>query len=69
MNHGKTLKVGQPIKKKCSRNRNKSPQPMKKLRLRGDWSDTGPNSRPETEQRVVDERTADGKNRKTKEHC
>jgi hypothetical protein len=22
---------------------------MKKLRLRGDWSDTGPNSRPETE--------------------
>ena len=24
---------------------------MKKLRLRGDWSDTGPNSRPETETR------------------
>ena len=24
-----------------------SPQPVKKLRLRGDWSDTGPNSRPE----------------------
>jgi hypothetical protein len=31
------------------RGRARSPQPMKKLRLRGDWSDTGPNSRPETE--------------------
>jgi hypothetical protein len=26
---------------------------MKKLRLRGDWSDTGPNSRPETEIRLA----------------
>lgn len=47
---GKKLKVGRPVKKKLSaRGRNRSPQPMKKLRLRGDWSDTGPNSRPETE--------------------
>jgi hypothetical protein len=35
------------------RGRNRSPQPMKKLRLRGDWSDTGPNSRPETEIRLA----------------
>jgi len=55
--HGKKLKVGRPAKKKSSRNRNKSPQPMKKLRLRGDWSDTGPNSRPETEARDIEERS------------
>ena len=47
---GKKLKVGNP-EKKTSKRRNKSPQPFKKLRLRGDWSDTGPNSRPETEAR------------------
>jgi len=56
--HGMKLKVGRPAKKKSSRNRNKSPQPMKKLRLRGDWSDTGPNSRPETEARE-EERSSD----------
>ena len=28
--------------------------PMKRLRLRGDWSDTGPNARPETEQETQD---------------
>lgn len=27
----------------------KGPPPMKRLRLRGDWSDTGPNARPESE--------------------
>ena len=59
--HGKKLKVGRPAKKKSSRNRNKSPQPMKKLRLRGDWSDTGPNSRPETESRDIEERASDGR--------
>jgi len=57
--HGMKLKVGRPAKKKSSRNRNKSPQPMKKLRLRGDWSDTGPNSRPETESRDLEERSID----------
>lgn len=31
-----------------SRVRERSPPPMKRLRLRGDWSDTGPNARPET---------------------
>ena len=34
---------------------------MKKLRLRGDWSDTGPNSRPETESRDLEERASDGR--------
>lgn len=33
------------IKKK----QNAGPLPMKRLRLRGDWSDTGPNARPERE--------------------
>ena len=28
--------------------RERSPPPMKRLRLRGDWSDTGPNARPDT---------------------
>ena len=27
----------------------KGPPPMKRIRLRGDWSDTGPNARPEGE--------------------
>ena len=27
--------------------RERSPPPMKRLRLRGDWSDTGPNARPD----------------------
>ena len=26
-----------------------NPPPIKRLRLRGDWSDTGPNARPERE--------------------
>ena len=26
------------------------PPPLKRLRLRGDWSDTGPNARPEAEE-------------------
>ena len=47
---GKKLRVGNPVRK-ASRRRNRSPQPFKKLRLRGDWSDTGPHSRPETEAR------------------
>ena len=60
---GKKLKVGNP-ERKSSKRRNKSPQPFKKLRLRGDWSDTGPNSRPETEVRqsahtVTEERETD----------
>ena len=48
---GKKLKVGKQSVKKLSRRMNKSPQPVKRLRLRGDWSDTGPHSRPETEAR------------------
>ena len=28
--------------------RERSPPPMKRLRLRGDWSDTGPNARPDS---------------------
>lgn len=48
---GKKLKVGKQSAKKLSRRHNKSPQPVKRLRLRGDWSDTGPHSRPETEAR------------------
>lgn len=27
----------------------RSPQPVRRLRLRGDWSDTGPDARPERE--------------------
>ncbi|CAB4055951.1 DCAF6 [Lepeophtheirus salmonis] len=34
-----------PSTKRCGQLR--SPPPMKRLRLRGDWSDTGPNARPE----------------------
>ena len=30
-----------------SKTRERSPPPMKRLRLRGDWSDTGPNARPD----------------------
>ena len=41
---GTKLKTGRPGEKDPSGD---SPQPVKKLRLRGDWSDTGPNSRPE----------------------
>lgn len=38
----------------ASKNRGKkqplrSPQPVRRLRLRGDWSDTGPDARPERE--------------------
>ena len=36
-------------KKLLGRVRERSPPPMKRLRLRGDWSDTGPNARPETQ--------------------
>ena len=31
--------------------RERSPPPIKRLRLRGDWSDTGPNARPDTSAR------------------
>ena len=64
---GKKLKVGNPVRK-ASRRRNKSPKPFKKLRLRGDWSDTGPHSRPEVEARhgrdgdVVHEELAEARN-------
>lgn len=34
---------------KGSSNRSDSPPPVRRLRLRGDWSDTGPNARPERE--------------------
>ena len=33
----------------AGRVRERSPPPMKRLRLRGDWSDTGPNARPEAQ--------------------
>ncbi|XP_015119390.1 DDB1- and CUL4-associated factor 6 [Diachasma alloeum] len=41
-------------KESASRSKNKkypvrSPQPVRRLRLRGDWSDTGPDARPERE--------------------
>ncbi|XP_059490940.1 DDB1- and CUL4-associated factor 6-like isoform X2 [Neocloeon triangulifer] len=31
----------------------KSAPPIKRLRLRGDWSDTGPNARPESEEQIA----------------
>ena len=34
--------------KKSMKEHNKS-HPLRRLRLRGDWSDTGPNARPSTE--------------------
>ncbi|XP_011502707.1 PREDICTED: DDB1- and CUL4-associated factor 6-like isoform X2 [Ceratosolen solmsi marchali] len=36
-------------KGKGKRYPSRSPQPVRRLRLRGDWSDTGPNARPERE--------------------
>ena len=36
------------IQSSASRVRERSPPPMKRLRLRGDWSDTGPNARPDS---------------------
>lgn len=32
-----------------------STPPVKRLRLRGDWSDTGPQARPEQERRLLRE--------------
>lgn len=45
----KRLFVGRPPKgvHTSGRVRERSPPPLKRLRLRGDWSDTGPNARPE----------------------
>lgn len=34
---------------KSKKNQLRSPQPVRRLRLRGDWSDTGPDARPESE--------------------
>jgi len=46
----KRLKVGQPSQKwKRAQENEQQQQPVKKFRLRGDWSDTGPRSRPESE--------------------
>lgn len=51
----KKLYVGNPCKAAAGSKvgsvavREKSPPPMKRLRLRGDWSDTGPNARPEVD--------------------
>ncbi|XP_043272635.1 DDB1- and CUL4-associated factor 6-like isoform X3 [Venturia canescens] len=36
-------------KNKSKKNQLRSPQPVRRLRLRGDWSDTGPDARPESE--------------------
>jgi hypothetical protein len=44
----KRLKVGRPSHK-WRRAHQQQQQPVKKFRLRGDWSDTGPRSRPESE--------------------
>ena len=46
------LFVGNPASKSSASSAGKRPEmppapPMKRLRLRGDWSDTGPNARPE----------------------
>lgn len=38
-----------PVKKSRSRRRKDSPKVLRKLRLRGDWSDTGPDARPSSE--------------------
>ncbi|XP_051161257.1 DDB1- and CUL4-associated factor 6-like isoform X2 [Leptopilina boulardi] len=40
MSHGKSKGKKHPLR---------SPQPVRRLRLRGDWSDTGPDARPERE--------------------
>lgn len=40
MSHGKSKGLKHPLR---------SPQPVRRLRLRGDWSDTGPDARPERE--------------------
>ena len=46
----KRLKVGRPSQKwKRAQQNEQQQQPVKKFRLRGDWSDTGPRSRPESE--------------------
>ncbi|TRY77394.1 hypothetical protein TCAL_00145 [Tigriopus californicus] len=58
----KRLYVGQrPVARPSTgRARNtKSPPPMKRLRLRGDWSDTGPNARPETNRQPPREQRLD----------
>ena len=36
-----------PITQSFLLHRPRSPPPVKRLRFRGDWSDTGPNARPE----------------------
>lgn len=47
------IDVRHSMVEKCKRskgtNRSDSPPPVRRLRLRGDWSDTGPNARPERE--------------------
>ncbi|GAB0099955.1 DDB1- and CUL4-associated factor 6 [Sergentomyia squamirostris] len=37
------------VKRKLQRPENTDPPPVRRLRLRGDWSDTGPDARPERE--------------------
>ncbi|XP_055710382.1 DDB1- and CUL4-associated factor 6-like [Phlebotomus papatasi] len=37
------------VKRKMQRQENADPPPVRRLRLRGDWSDTGPDARPERE--------------------
>ncbi|CAF4420320.1 unnamed protein product, partial [Adineta steineri] len=51
------LNENQPVLNNTQDKENKN-SPVKRLRLRGDWSDTGPESRPSNEEEVVVEETA-----------
>ncbi|XP_049786916.1 DDB1- and CUL4-associated factor 6-like isoform X1 [Schistocerca cancellata] len=46
---GSTLKSTPPCSEKGKKPIQRSPPPVRRLRLRGDWSDTGPDARPERE--------------------
>uniref|UniRef100_A0A1L8DT20 Putative cul4-ring ubiquitin ligase complex n=1 Tax=Nyssomyia neivai TaxID=330878 RepID=A0A1L8DT20_9DIPT len=43
------MPLNDKVKRKMNRHENADPPPVRRLRLRGDWSDTGPNARPERE--------------------
>ena len=48
MSNGKALR--NRVNGVASEDSSRNLPPVKRLRLRGDWSDTGPNARPENEQ-------------------
>ncbi|XP_055681294.1 DDB1- and CUL4-associated factor 6-like [Lutzomyia longipalpis] len=43
------MPLNDKVKRKMHRQENSDPPPVRRLRLRGDWSDTGPDARPERE--------------------